>query len=106
MGTPQRNLSAKAKDSRSGSSNEASESVRSVFERDSEKIDKPRFENVIKDVYRLSVVVAGGALLQFSSPVASRSERSRNLERTSETLLERSLFAGQRMAQVHEEAAT
>ena len=45
MGTLLRNLSAKAKDSRSGSSNEALESSRSVFERDYGRIDKPRFLN-------------------------------------------------------------
>jgi|SRR5579862_8123201 len=76
-----------------------------MFEGDSERIDKSRFENVIKDVSLLSIVVAGGAFLQLSSPVASRSERSRDLERASEILLERSLHAGQRMAQVHEEGA-
>jgi thiosulfate reductase cytochrome b subunit len=39
-------------------------------------------------------VVAGSALLQLSSAVVSCSERSRDLERASETLLERSLHAG------------
>jgi hypothetical protein len=49
METPQRNLSAKAKDLRSGSSNEALESFQFVFERDYGKTDKPRFANVIND---------------------------------------------------------
>ena len=57
---------------------------------------------MINDGSRLSIVAAGDTLLQLSSPVSSRSEWSRDLERTSEILLERSLHAGQRMAQVHE----
>src|ERR1017187_5459760 len=54
----------------------------------------------------LSVMAPGGAFLQFSPPLASHPQWFRDLECTSKILLERSLHAGQRKAQVHEEAAT
>jgi len=69
------------------------ESSRLGFERNSGRTDAPKIEDVINDAPGLSSVVAGDALLQLSSPIASRSERSRDLERTPETLLERSLYA-------------
>jgi hypothetical protein len=48
-------------------------------------------------------VAAGDAFLQLSSSLAFDPERFGDIERTSETLLERSLRAGKRMAQAHEE---
>jgi hypothetical protein len=48
-------------------------------------------------------VAAGDAFLQLSSSLASGPERFGDIERTSETLLERSLRAWKRMAQAHEE---
>lgn len=45
----QRRSSAKAMESRTGSSNDALESSQFVFERDYGRTDKPRFENVIDD---------------------------------------------------------
>jgi hypothetical protein len=50
METLQRNLSAKAKDSRFGSSNETLETSQFVFERDYVRTEKPRFENVTNNV--------------------------------------------------------
>ena len=52
----------------------------------------------------LSAMASRGAFLQFSFPVRLGSQWSRDLERASKILLERSLHTGQRMAQVHEEA--
>ncbi len=47
-----------------------------------------------------------GAFLQFSAPLTSHPQWYRDIECTSEILLERSLNALQRVAQVHEEAET
>jgi hypothetical protein len=49
MGTLQRNLFAKAKDSRSGSSNEPLESSQFVLEEEYGRTNMPRFNNVIDD---------------------------------------------------------
>jgi hypothetical protein len=47
MVTLQRTLSAKAKDSRFGSSNETLETSQFVFERDYVRAEKPRFKKVM-----------------------------------------------------------